>query len=158
VGAGSGFSIEGWINPGGTMSGQAYPIAEWNNTNTSTLGTHFYANVTHPGNLYANIIEAGGAFGHVIETGSGVVTANTFQHVALTYDKVSGIARLYCNGAMALEQNIGSFTPETSYDLWLGARPTIGTATSLEFPGLIDELAIYNRALSSNEVATIYNT
>ena len=45
------------------------------------------------------------------------------KHVALTYDKTTGVATIYCNGAVVGSGNLGSFTPLTSYNLYLGRRP-----------------------------------
>jgi hypothetical protein len=79
-----------------------------------------------------------------------------FQHVALTYDQASGVATIYCNGQIVSQQTIGSVIPQTTYNLYLGKRPmTVGEDES--FDGKIDEAAIFNRALSSNEIAAIYN-
>ena len=150
VGAGAGFTVESWINPSDL---QIHPIVEWNN-GTGSYGVHFYIDVSGVGNLYANIVSSSGS-GHVIQTGSGVVTSNVFQHVALTYDKASGVAKMYCNGVVVVQQTVGSFTPQTTYDLYLGRRPLTGGET-LEYAGLMDELSLYNRALSSNEIAAIY--
>jgi hypothetical protein len=77
----------------------------------------------------------------------------------LTYDKVSGLVAIYLNGTVVAQANIGTFTPQTSFtNLLLGARTFYGspTAPSDKFAGLMDEISLYNRALSSNEIAAIY--
>ena len=65
----------------------------------------------------------------------GILSTNSFQHVALTYDKGSGLAVIYLNGAMVISNNWGSFTPQTTYPLNIGrrlgqpiglGRPTVG--------------------------------
>ena len=150
VGAGDGLTVMAWINPSDIS--RAHPIVEWN-TGSGALGVHFYISVTYPGSLYASIMDSGGS-GHLIYTTSAVVTANVFQHVALTYDKASGVATLYCNGSLVVQQTLGSFTPQTTFDLYLGKRPlTHGETYSV--PGLLNEAAIYNRALSAEEIKTI---
>ncbi len=159
VGAGSGFTLEAWINP--TDVSQTHPIFEWNDG--VYWGVHFHiapgqpfnAN-PGPGELYANIPDSGGIW-HQLSSPGGVVATNVFQHVALTYDQNSGLATIYWNGQVVGQQNFGSFTPLTqAHDLYLGRRlaPSGEDAT---FAGLLDEPAIYNRALSSNEIAAIYN-
>src|SRR5205814_4576731 len=91
--------------------------------------------------------------------GAGVLASNVFQHVALTFDKASGVARLYRNGVVVAQQTIGSITPQTSYDLYLGRRPASpgGPIEVASFAGLLDEAAIYNRTLTTNEIQAIYN-
>jgi len=71
----------------------------------------------------------------------------------MTYDKSSGLSRLFLNGAEVAAANVGSFTPLTSYDLHLGYRPTPGPNT---YRGLLEEIALYNRALTSNEIRAVY--
>ena len=50
------------------------------------------------------------------------MVTNVFQHVALTYDKTTGVAVLYRNGVVVATANLGVFTPQTSFDLYLGKR------------------------------------
>jgi hypothetical protein len=75
--------------------------------------------------------------------------------VALTYDKASGIARMFVNGDRVKEQSLGSFTMQTSYNLYLGNRPS-GTAAGNVLYGLMDEVGLYNRALQPDEVRAIF--
>jgi hypothetical protein len=99
-------------------------------------------------------VDSSGAW-HTIQTEAGIVTVNVFQHVALTYDKTTAVAKMYCNGEVVLEQKMGKFKPRTTYDLYLGRRlPTRGE--SYVFAGLIDEVSIYKRALSDREITAIY--
>ncbi len=153
VGAGGGFTIEGWINPVSTALEE--PVAEWNNG--SSWGAHFWISVPSPdgtgaGCLYANILDSSG-IAHSFSSVAGLVTSNEFQHVALTYDKSSGLAILYLNGVVVAQQNLGSLTPQTTYDLYLGYRPRDPVSY---WAGSMDEVSLYNRALSSNEIAAIY--
>jgi hypothetical protein len=90
---------------------------------------------------------------HVISSPPRILATDNFQHIALTYDKTSGVARLFCNGTIVTEQNIGRFTPQTSYDLYLGTRPAGASMNS--FSGLMDEAAIFNRALTVPEIQAI---
>lgn len=79
--------------------------------------------------------------------------------MALTYDKQSGVAKIYCNGVVVAQQDLGTFTPETSYDLYLGKRPPTLTGSDVSedffYTGLLDEIALYNRALSASEIQAI---
>ncbi len=85
----------------------------------------------------------------------GLIAINSFQHVAVTYDKASGIARLFHNGQVVKEQYLGTVTPQTSYDLYMGYRPS-GTASGNRFYGLMDEVSLYNRALKPAEILSIF--
>jgi hypothetical protein len=102
------------------------------------------------GNLFANLKDIAGN-DHYIFSEDGLITANHFQHVALTYDKTTGMAALYRNGVEVANQNLGIFAPQTSSDLYFGIRVT-GPFSELYFKGKMDEVGIYNRALSAAEI------
>ncbi len=157
VGSGSGFTLEAWINP--TDVTQAHPLFEWNDSNW--WGVHFHiapgqpsSGTPGPGQLYANVVDSFGGW-HQLGSAGGVVASNVFQHVALTYDKSSGVATIYCNGEIVSQQNLGSFTPLTSYALYLGRRPA-PSGEEGSYAGLLDEPAVYNRALSPTDIRAIY--
>ncbi len=162
VGLGGGFTLEGWINPS-TLASRGY-IAEWNNGDTNLVVPYgVQLEILSPGelglgagNLFSDVHGVDGNV-HWIMAPGGTITANTFQHVAVTYDKGSGVATLYCNGAIVAQQYLGSFTPLTSSDFYIGRRPA-GVGSVGSFSGSIDEFSVYNRALSSAEIQSIYNS
>src|SRR5439155_474096 len=78
-----------------------------------------------------------------------------FQHVAMTYDRASGTTMFFVNGNSVSQTNLGSFIPDTRGNVYLGLRPS-GTAGGNRFSGALDEISIYNRSLTSNEVNSIY--
>jgi hypothetical protein len=150
VGAQNGFTVEGWINPS-DVSAQ-HPVAEWNRDSSTIEGVHLWISVgSGVGALYANLIDTGNS-GHTISSAAGIIQTNVFQHVALTYDKTTGIARLYYNGVVVASSTLGVFTPKTTTDLLLGHRVN----GNLFYQGSLDEFSVYNRALASNEIASIY--
>jgi hypothetical protein len=100
--------------------------------------------------LFGNIFDTGGG-SHVVQTPIAVMTSGQFQHVALTYDKTSGLTSIYHNGTLITSANIGSFTPRTSSNFYLGYRPG-----SVVFNGEMDEPAVYDHALSGSEVRSIF--
>jgi Concanavalin A-like lectin/glucanases superfamily len=77
----------------------------------------------------------------------------TWTHIAVIYD--SGLITTYGNGVQVHQYQgsglIGDVDP-TRNDFRIGNRQQFPTP----FPGRIDELKIYNRALTSSEVAAIY--
>ncbi|HUP90873.1 MAG TPA: LamG-like jellyroll fold domain-containing protein [Solimonas sp.] len=144
VGTGPGLSIELWVNP--TDSADR-PYVEW--SNGSAYGALLWQ-FQGAGTLFSNLVDTGG--GNHTLSAPGVMVAGQFQHVAVTYDKASGIATLYRNGAVVNRANLGTFTPQTAYDLYLGSHPGSGNF----LPGLLDEVKIFNRALSAAEIERIY--
>jgi len=161
VGAGVGFTVMAWINPTDVTRDQ--PLFEWSDLNY--WGVHFHISSGQPtygssgpggpGQLYANIVDSNGGW-HQIGSAAGVVTPHVFQLVALSYDKVSGAATIYCNGQSVSQQSMGSFNTRTAMrDLYLGRRPAPSGEVST-FSGLMDGVAVFNRALSAEEIQAIY--
>lgn len=154
VGAGSGLTIEGWINPFDVSGGR--PIVEWSAGAGATYpGLHLWVGVVNPGELFANLVTLTGE-DRLMATSGNVILTNAWQHVALTYDKATGIARLYVNGEVAVEQNFGTITPKTSEHLWFGHRPSGNAWPFGWYFGEMDELEVYNRALSPPEIQAIF--
>ncbi len=165
VGQGGGLTFEGWINPN-TTSVQM-PIIEYERVlgswNGVDIGILIYINLppgsgNGPGSIMADFADTEQA-GHLITSVGGLIVPGVWQHIAVTYDKASGMAMIYLNGSVVTQSNLGTFTPQTSFtNLLLGARTFMGspTAPSDKFSGGMDELSVYNRALSENEIAAIY--
>ena len=77
----------------------------------------------------------------------------TNQWYFITATRENGIARLYVNGVLDTMANY-SFTPENQYyHLKIGVSHTNIQA----FNGRMDDLRIYNYALSSNEIDSLYH-
>jgi hypothetical protein len=155
VGQGDGLTLTAWIKPSNVTSFR--PILEWNDG--PQLGVHLWLGhlPQQRGELFGNVVDAGGN-AHSLHSALGVIVTGKFQHVALTYDKGSGMARLFVNGFVVAQENLGRFTPQTSYDLLVSRRPGDhpGDWTyNAFFAGLLDEIAIYNRALSAEEIKSI---
>lgn len=83
-----------------------------------------------------------------------------FIHVAATLDDATGAMRIYVNGELAAE-TVTAIRP--FHDLSPSQNPGIGIGNhggdlflyNYPFHGLIDELSVYNRALSAAEVKAI---
>lgn len=159
VGVGGSFTLEAWIDP--TNVNGLHPIAEWKNAAGQT-GVQWWIGqyATDTGVLCATFLDTKNNNYTTIASAPGVLVPNQFQHVALTYDGSTGRVGLYVNGVSVKTYNWGVFAPATQFDLWVGAHPDQcgfgcpGDGTCLG--GLLDELALYNRALGSNEIAAIF--
>jgi hypothetical protein len=147
VGKGSGFTLELWINP--STDEPNHPLLEWHDAQT-TVGVHLWIHDV-AGRIWANIMDTEDNH-HVITTGPGVVLPRVWQHIALTYDK-NGSASIYRNGVLVARQDIGSFTPRTSSDLYFGVRYS---EKNKYYMGMMDEVSLYNRALSRAEIEALH--
>ncbi len=83
----------------------------------------------------------------------GVVKSNVWHHAAFT--KNGDTFTMYLDGDV-LDTRNHSFTEAVgAYDMLIGAGDYSGPATFNYFPGQLDELRIYDRALSSGEVGQL---
>jgi hypothetical protein len=91
------------------------------------------------------------------------VALNTWVHLAGTYDEAAaggnpsdreGIATLYVNGAPVSSKMIAGRFPADNTPVILGGNANGASVTEL-FPGRIDEITLYNRALSAEEIAEL---
>ena len=139
----SAMTLEAWINP------------------SAITGTHnivsregeYLLSIHSNGNLYYAIAASNPSWDWV-DTGYKVQT-NEWTHLTFTTDSTAGQIKLYANGnevyTRALTGNIGDVDGGNN-NLMIGAR----NGTSEYFKGQIDEVAIYNTALSANQIKNHY--
>jgi RHS repeat-associated protein len=147
VGEGMGLTIECWIEPDDLYHGA--PLVAWDNGWDLMVG--LWVNQTDGGALSADLYDMDWN-GGTISSAANVLTAGSFQHVAVTYETASGLAVLYRNGNPLVTNYLYSILPFTEGDLYLGGYP----AYWLSYSGLLDEVGIYNRALSGDEIRAIH--
>ena len=156
VGAGNGLTFDAWIYPPEIST--ARPLIEWSG-GPGLDGVHVWMSADFGeggqgvGSLFVNLVDKTGAY-HIFSSPPGVLIANAWQHIAITYDKTSGVGTIYRNGAKVAEQNLGTFTPQTSRDLYFGYRPA-GVLAERRFLGALDEADLFDRALSQTEIIGI---
>ena len=87
---------------------------------------------------------------------SGGLTSSTaggqWQHVVLVRNATTKEVRGYLNGAPALTSTYALPPAANTYNVNIGRNP----ASTQRFKGLIDEVRIYNRALSAAEVQSLH--
>ena len=138
------FTISGWINIAKAGSSETV----FSTVNGS--GTGGYGVYISTGNVLGFIVYNGVGSSAVL--GNTVVTQKTWHHVAYVFTGPT-TANLYLDGVL---DKTGSFTQNLAS---ISANRFIGTNSNLadHFNGKIDDLRIYNRALSDLEVRQLYN-
>jgi hypothetical protein len=96
---------------------------------------------------YLNIGGGNGPNWHRAEGTNQPLKLNTWQPVALTYDGQT--LRVYCDGAETANCPVNRARPAYNYPFTLAAR----SDRFRTFPGDLDEVRLYNRALSPAELA-----
>jgi len=143
-------SIEGWIYP------RADGVIFWRGDRRAGYDPYALAMQTS-GELWFHISDESVPANFVYV--AGWPGYNRWSHVAGTLDGTSGIMRLYINGALA-GQVVTSVRPFGELDPTQEPAVGIGnvgeTLFSAPFNGIIDEISLYNRALSASEIRAIY--
>ena len=136
----NGMTAEAWVNP--SALGNAYRVVIFR----EQPGNEVYS-------LYAD--QAGSQFptgevyvnGYKDANGNAILPLNTWTHLAETYDGSS--VRLYVNGTLVSTTAAAGSLVSSSSPLRIGGNSIWGEY----FSGLIDEVRLYNRALSAGEIA-----
>lgn len=137
-------SISAWIYP--TESGDAFTIIS---NNASGYGYRLFCG-GGGGGVAAEVSDGSG---HTAAVDAGTLTINTWHHVVLVVNGTN--VTTYINGTQSDQE---AFAYNIGYGS--GSSVTIGATydNSLSFGGRIDELGIWNRALTTDEIAALYNT
>ena len=147
---GTQITIDAWINPTSIIHGQ--PIAQ--KRSSGNIGGYTFE-TTHspfaPDNGLQWAIMIAGAY-HILQTPANVLTIGTFQHVAATYDGTT--MRIYVDGVEKANMAASGSIDPTTDPVLIGRNAANNT---IVWNGLIDELEIFNRALSQAEIAAIFN-
>lgn len=160
VGTAGGFTVSAWLTPDDLTRPNA--IVEWLGS-VSPYGAHFYFNgaVTwtpgSPTDCSGVHLNLAGGSDPSLPIVPGVLTQAVRQHVAVTYDKSTGIIRHFVNARLVNLGFVGSHAADTARDLFIGSRPFANPTRSMNFSGVMDEVKIFQRALSSEEVMAEMN-
>ncbi|MBN1999913.1 T9SS type A sorting domain-containing protein [candidate division KSB1 bacterium] len=90
--------------------------------------------------------------------GTSVIPTGVFSYIVGTYD--GKIAKLYVNGGLQSSLTVSGTLKKSDAPVVIGnagAGCRASFSGLVEFEGLIDEAAIYNRSLTAEEVANIFN-
>ena len=105
------------------------------------------------GRLACQIHPSGGGGSNKPVCMIGWVSAGEWNHVGFTWDALSGLLRTYLNGSETRSRDEQDNNPLVvrAGDVLIGAQ----SPTRLFFDGLIDDVRIYDVALSAEEVAAV---
>lgn len=151
IGVGGGFTIMAWIKPADIAG--LHPLFQW--SDSPPLNLWIGIRPSEIGVLNACITDVDG--NRFVVSHPGVLVSGVFQHIALTYDKASGVATWFLNGVIVAQRQLSGHVYGTKGDLWISHRDENpgNWSTGRTFAGLMDEIAIFNRALSASEIQTI---
>jgi PKD repeat protein len=136
----SGMTLEAWVYPTSLST-------TWSDIIYKATDTYFLMGSTPQGQAP----DLGGTFAGTNVYGNPL-PLNTWSHIAGTYDGTT--MRFYVNGVLVSSQPQSGSIPASTGPLSIGGDSISGQY----WTGLIDEVRVYNRALSSSEVITDMTT
>ncbi|MDP8231020.1 MAG: LamG-like jellyroll fold domain-containing protein [Candidatus Gorgyraea atricola] len=132
---GSAFTLSLWIKPDATMGANDNFIGVYNES-----GWLFRNDASTTGKL--NFYSGSTSY----TSASTILTTEEWQHVAVTYD--GSVYKLYRNGVNVYTSASSQSAPTNSNEMTIGRLPS----SSYEFPGYIDEVRVWNVALTSEQI------
>jgi len=140
-------TIEAWLNPSNLVEGS--PILQKGSSDSGGYAFQTTNSPTGPANGLQFVIWIGGAQ-YTLQTPANVLALNTWQHVAATFD--GSTMTIYVNGVQQASSSVsGSIDTDTTDPLVMGLN------NGSDWNGSIDEVSLYNRALTSTEIQSIFN-
>ncbi len=140
-------SISGWFNNISSGSGGGFVVRLGNqNLTTGGIGYEVYTNA---GNLNVNNwwLNQNPHY-----SDSKPIQNNQWYFFVIVYDFVNNVSSFYVNGTL-VNSTTATLYKSTNPILNIGRNTNIGSY----FNGLIDDIGIWNRALTQTEITTMYN-
>ena len=136
-------TLSAWIRPAATQSG-------WRTIMQRETDAYFLNASNSVGPLRPS---GGGTLGGNTQFLSGPTASpvSAWTHVAITYDGAA--LRLFINGTQVASQATTGAIQATDNPLWIGGNSPYGEY----FQGLIDEVRVYNRALTQADIQADMN-
>lgn len=138
------FSIDAWVNPRITGSG-GMVVSKFNGgvigeylLSVDEFGVVFFAREIFPFGLGS----------------TAAIPFGELSHITATYDGTT--MKIYINGLLDISEVRGAQATDTTTPVLIGANLRGGLPETF-FDGLIDEVEIFNRALTADEVLAIFD-
>jgi hypothetical protein len=141
----TGMTVSAWVNPTVSTKWRTVILKE----QTNGLAYALYGNDNSP--RPAAYVNTGR--NDLAARGVAALPTNTWTHLSATYDGAS--LRLYVNGVQVGSRSVSGAIVASSSPLRIGGNAVWGDEF---FAGLIDEVRIYDRALSASEIQSDRDT
>lgn len=143
------FTLTAWINGSAAQAAGAGIIAK----GTNGGGEQYVLEVTNGNYCF-----------YVVDTNLAVYTAQTaippnggWQHLAAVLNATNGLMECYINGLFAASAVAPYSLQTNSQPLSIGNRQLGSGGYGYDFTGLLDDVRVYSRALSSVDVQALYD-
>jgi hypothetical protein len=143
--------MEAWADPVGGAGNYGAVAASWYDDGVAPRGSGIWTNSSDQWEIYM-----GDGTNYYVLTGPSI-TPNAWTHLAYSFDGTT--LRMYVNGSLAASR-AAAHSPNASMAFGIGAAqyPNGGAHWQDFFLGQIDDVAVYNRALSATEIQLHYDS
>lgn len=149
------FTLATWLKPTGPGEyGGGTLISKSGKPDTGSLLCSWWMGwSSSSGKVLGMVVHDYGISGKVV-TSDAVVALNEHAHAALTFDGT--MVRLYINGVLDQQEAFGfSGVYYSTEDVFIGGFNANTGYTFNRFDGTLDDVGVWNRALSASEVAAL---
>jgi len=152
------FSISAWIKP--TSFSNVFTIFDKNNVQGVSPEKEYGFWIGTDGKMYFVLYDEDGS-NWILQKADDALSTDEWTHVCATYDATeatSGII-IYANGAPVdmTPNTVGSYTAMHPTDIDVNIGRLYSDSPAYVSEGFIDEVALYDKKLSSGEVTELYN-
>ncbi|NEO71403.1 filamentous hemagglutinin N-terminal domain-containing protein [Moorena sp. SIO3H5] len=142
------FTVEAWVkqNESEQSVDQSYVGIHPSNNRNDGNGDSLYFRVTSNGAVRFGDFEGNSD----LRTPGNIIEPNTWYHIVATYDQDSNTNTIFVDGREVISNNQGAFESQNPRVL-IGAWRNIGDQA---FNGVIDEVAVYDEALSRESITS----
>jgi len=153
------FTVEAWVKPESYLAVPSPVITKYNYSGGNLANVSWQLDMLNGGNVQFGVACGTNSSTDLMyqQTTNAVVSLNVFTHLAAVYQQNPPTIEIYVNGVLQASTTNGScnFINQNDTPVRIGKR--IDSGSTAFFDGIIDEVSIYNRALSASEIQSIYN-
>jgi hypothetical protein len=153
------FSISAWVSPSNLNTFNSILSKASNDQSFVSGWVWGYSNFTQPAKLH---FQGSPLFTNVSISNLGnSLSLNSWKNVIVTYDSTTSILKYYLDNIKIDSFLIGYDFTNSLLDLFIGNHfqnndPSLQVQTNGSFLGQIDDICIWNRALTQNEITQLY--
>ena len=138
------FSFSVWLYLDNLSTSYRWVFGNWNST-----AQDLYVMIRDTGKIEVN---PDGNNGTVEFGSSGAFTTNTWHHLAVSMD--AGTYTVYLDGSSLGSGSTTNTTFDNGYNYQIGKTPN---SSINEWSGKMDQFRLFDKAISSSEITTLYN-
>jgi hypothetical protein len=145
-------TVSAWVNPDSFPTfGGIYNEFVSGSITTSRLSMFEFSE----GNVFCSVRVPDGSSSLGGGFGAGTLKKGSWSHLVCVFDPVNNTIYEYLNGRLIISHTIASGNSPFDNTDPFGIR--IGSGNNTLFDGKIDDVRVYNRALSAKEISQLYN-